>query len=977
MWLSFDHPWYLALLVLAPWLWIVSFRNLLGLGRFRRMMVLSLRSAVIVLLVLSLAQAQWVRINDRVTVLYVLDQSLSIPEPQRRMMADFVKESVARHRSVHRNDRAGVIVFAKEAAVEYPPVDENIQLPSQLETPLDTSHTNLSGAEIGAVATLPVDSASRVVLVTDGNENLGNALAEAQQLADAGIGIDVVPIRYYGRSDVAVEKLAVPPDVQAGQPFDLRVVLNNTAANSPDAKATKGQLQIFRKTRDSEQQLANQDVELEPGKKVFNLHERIDAADAYTYTARFIPDDETLNHFRQNKEVTGFTQVRGQGRVLLVEDSLNPGEFDLLADRRRHEQLNVTVINTDELFTSLAELHPYDTVILANVPREAFSDQQIKILVANTQRLGAGLIMLGGPNSFGAGGWGKTELEEALPVDCEVKNLKVRPVGALALVIDRSGSMNGEKLAMAKTAAMAATDVLADTDYVTVTAFDFVPQLVVPIVKKGQSQTIRAHGSPRRRWWQEHAAGHRNGPRSASQSHRCGDEAHGHSDRRTNRGIRLPTIGPATSAGENHGLHRRRRARCRFAAAGGNRTSRRRPILSGHYAAGTAAHFSRRSSRGCAAVGVRRKPGFQPQIKFPHEMLKGIDAPPPPITGFVLTTLKDSPLVEVALQSPLPTEDANRTLLASWTYGLGKVVALTTDAGRRWSSDWSSWPDYDKLFSQIVRWSMRPVGDQGKFTVATDIQGEKVHVTVNALDKNDEYLNFLCPTGSVVGPDMKPQDLKLEQTAPGRYVGEFAAPIAGSYFFMLSPLPGTAPIVRGVDVPYSSGFLDHESNDALLASLAALQPAGSERGLLINGGGSRPVETLAAADVFRHNLRAATSRQDVWPQLLLLASGVFFCDVFVRRVRVDLSWLPSAVRQVRNRVLRREAPTVVETIARLRSRKSAVAQTIETQRAALRFEPQAEVEMSPVAEGTTPETEPTNPSSADVAETPSESYTSR
>ncbi len=78
MWLSFDHPWYLALLVLAPLLWVSSFRSLLGLGRFRRMMALGLRSAVVILIVLSLARAQWVRINDRVTVLYVLNQSLSI-----------------------------------------------------------------------------------------------------------------------------------------------------------------------------------------------------------------------------------------------------------------------------------------------------------------------------------------------------------------------------------------------------------------------------------------------------------------------------------------------------------------------------------------------------------------------------------------------------------------------------------------------------------------------------------------------------------------------------------------------------------------------------------------------------------------------------------------------------------------------------------------------------------------------------------
>src|SRR5215475_1505700 len=226
--LTFDHPWYLALLALMPVIWVLSFRGLSGLGSFRRLIALTVRSGVLALIILALAQAQSVWVSPRLTVIYLLDQSLSIPEPQRQMMADFVKQSVAKHRDAKRQDRAGVIAFAKDAAVEYPPVDENIVLADKLEPPLDASHTNLESALKLAAATLPADSASRVVLVTDGNENLGDAYAQAQQLADRGIGIDVVPVRYSGRTDVAVEKLAVPPDVQSGQPFDLHVVLNNT-----------------------------------------------------------------------------------------------------------------------------------------------------------------------------------------------------------------------------------------------------------------------------------------------------------------------------------------------------------------------------------------------------------------------------------------------------------------------------------------------------------------------------------------------------------------------------------------------------------------------------------------------------------------------------------------------------------------------------------------------------------------------------
>ena len=97
----------------------------------------------------------------------------------------------------------------------------------------------------------------------------------------------------------------------------------------------------------------------------------------------------------------------------------------------------------------------------------------------------------------------------------------------------------------------------------------------------------------------------------------------------------------------------------------------------------------------------------------------------PPISGFVLTSVKDNSLVEVVLLSPMPTEAENATILATWTYGLGKAVAFTTDAGKRWTSAWTSWDEYDRFFSQMIRWSMRPTGDTGKFTVATDVAREQ------------------------------------------------------------------------------------------------------------------------------------------------------------------------------------------------------------------------------------------------------------
>ena len=98
---------------------------------------------------------------------------------------------------------------------------------------------------------------------------------------------------------------------------------------------------------------------------------------------------------------------------------------------------------------------------------------------------------------------------------------------------------------------------------------------------------------------------------------------------------------------------------------------------------------------------------------------------------------------------------------------------------------WTGWDEYDRFFSQMVRWSMRPTGDTGKFTVATDVEGNKTRVVITALDKDEKFLNFQSMDGAVLGPDMESIPLKMEQTAPGRYVGEFDSAKAGSYLILV------------------------------------------------------------------------------------------------------------------------------------------------------------------------------------------------
>jgi len=350
--------------------------------------------------------------------------------------------------------------------------------------------------------------------------------------------------------------------------------------------------------------------------------------------------------------------------------------------------------------------------------------------------------------------------------------------------------------------------------------------------------------------------------------------------------------------------------------------------------------YQREARRVSRPLVYENDKGLKLQQKSFHEMMGGIDSLPP-ITGFVLTSKKDNPLVEVALVSPRPAGEENSTVLAGWTYGLGRAVAFTTDVGARWTKQWPQQAVYDKFFGQMIRWSMRPTGGSGKFTTAFEPHEGQMRVVVTALDKNDQFLNFLTMTGTAVGPDLKkPLPVTIEQTAPGRYVGTFPVGDAGSYFVTLNPGRGMAPIRTGVNVPYSDEFRDRGPNDALLGQLAATVPKDGTAGRVIEDAKDpEAIEPLLAVNTFRHDLPKASASQDIWHLLLLVASCLLLGDVFVRRVHVHFGWVPPLVARLRNFVLRRQPPPVQpQYIQRLKSRKAEVSGQLDQLRAATRFE---------------------------------------
>lgn len=975
--IGFDEPWYLLLLVLVPILWIFSLSSLRGLGPYRRLFALGFRTIVFTLLVLALAGVQLQKTSDRVTVLYLLDQSESIPQRTREAMLEYVMQDVARHRRVGdltnaSEDKAGVIIFGREATIEHPPIADEIRAVGQLESlyELRTDATNIASALKLAQASFPEDSAKRIVIVSDGNENLGDARTIARTLTNNGIGIDVVPVILDDRSEIAVEKISLPPDIRRGQPMEARVVVQNYTQPSQENPTgeVSGRLRVTRKYGNQEELLSEETVTLKPGKNSFAFDSTIDVPAGYTYQADFAPDDPAADVMKQNNRATAFTHVRGKGRVLLIVDWENSSEFDALVQRMGELNIEVDVQPSNRLFSTLAELQGYDCVVLGDVPRASggagedvtnFTDEQIDMLVRNTEQFGCGLVMIGGPNSFGAGGWSNTDLEKAMPVDFQIRNAKVKAVGALVMMMHASEMAQGNY--WQKVIGQEALKVLGPSDYCGCVHWDDFTGKDNWLWRDSNGKGLARIGGQ-----QKSLLGRLDRMQPGDMPQFEPAMVMALAAFKTNtasvKHMIIISDGDPTPPSNNI-LSQYKAANIKIATvavgthgpAGSTPLQNIATVTGGKYYVATNPKALPRifqiETRKVARPLVKEdKSGMPVAIVDPtNEILKDIDSLPP-ITGYVMTTVKENPLVEVLAKNTEAESDDTSTVLATWTYGAGKAGVFTSDAGQRWTTKWTEWGQYNNFFGQLIRAHMRPVNEGGKFSVVSEVKDGKVRVVITALDAQDEFLNFLNMSAVGTGPEMNTIQMPVRQEAPGRYVGEFAADKAGSYLLAVNTGKGNAPLLTGVTVPYSAEFRERESNEALLTTLASLTPKGGQPGKVIEGELAKGnIERLTSlVDTFRRTLPKAISSQDVWPLFVLLAAGVFLADVFIRRVTVHFYWIRPLLGQLYNRLRGRQMAEVRdERLERLRNRKDALTQQLDQRRTAARFEPQVDAAAPP------------------------------
>ncbi|NMO95811.1 VWA domain-containing protein, partial [Paenibacillus lemnae] len=850
MGVQFSQPWWLLLLIPAGIFLYYAYRSDFRLGGFRKKLALGLRALIILLLIFVISGLHGFTVLRDKQVVYLADRSDSMGDTSR--LEQWIAESID---AKGEQDGTALVSTGLEGAVERK-LSTDIKAGASLNASVQGAFTGLeAGLQLAANA-FEGRGDSRIVLLSDGEENVGNMAAAGRLLKDRGIAVDVLPVPRPEIRDAAVEELRVPDKLYQAEAFYVEVLINSTYAAS-------GELRIYEDSRE----IGRQQVEVSPGENRYAVKGLAKSPGLHRYRAEiFMEGDESS----ANNAAFDFTRVDGPPNVLIVEGT--PGTSGNITAALDSGMIGTEVIPPEMLSLEAAKYAAYDSIVFNNVSGSRVGGKQMELIEQSVRSFGTGFIMVGGEDSFGMGGYFKTPIEKALPVSMELEGKREIPSLGLILVIDRSGSMAGGKMELAKESAMRTVELLRSKDTVGVVAFDDNPWWVVPPQKLGDKKEVleAIQGI-------QSAGGTNIYPALSSAL----DEMQEIKTQR--RHIILMTDGQSAMGGSYDELTDsmvQQKITMSSVAVGMDSDTVLLQYLAeaakGRYyfvedETTLPAIFSREAVL-LAKSYIVDKP-FIPAVQNAGDWQFLFDQGVPGLLGYVATTPKSS--AQVVLSSPEPDP-----VLARWQYGSGRTAAWSSDLSGKWSREWVSWPAFADTLTEIVKWTF-PQFESSPYEVTAQAAGNRVNLqVVTNGDLPPEKL-----TAVVGGDEGDAQQVELIQEAPGRYTGEVNVLKPGAFLLSLEDHSSGTPVQAapgtGFVVPYSPEYRISSGTGAEeLTQLAQLT-------------GGRVLDWDNPAEVFD---RTAASRQvlhDLSYPLLAAALLLWVADIAVRRLALPWAAISS------------------------------------------------------------------------------------
>jgi uncharacterized membrane protein len=836
--LEFTFPWMLLALGAIGIVWLRARESVALFTPQRRRLSFILRSVIVALVVLALSDPRWLQPSDRQHVLWLVDVSRSVGKEGISAATKFMDEA--------NKDGAissqSISAFAGQAEL----LSNEEALKKLNPTTLDDTHTDIAQALGFADATFPLGYNKTVVLFSDGVDNEGDLARQIGNLQARGVRVHTVVIAPPDNPEVLVRSVTAPRIVAENEPFRVTTEI----VSNRDQTA---QFDLFRNAVKA----GTQQVQLKKGVNTFETTQSVSDTRLVEFTAQVSAPQDTL---ADNNQASTVVQSKGKSRMLLLSD--RPELSHYLVEALEQEDVVLDVRPASGAPNDFADLQSYDLVIIDNVPATDLSPAQMKLMASYVRDFGGGFIMLGGDQAFGLGGYFRTPIEDILPVRCDFQKEKENPSLGLMLVLDRSGSMTGPKIEMAKEAAKEAVELLSPQDYVGVIAFDSEAFWVAPMQSAADKASVEdkiasiqpgggTNFTPGLEMAYEALSScpakikhvvlmtdglSVPGPFYELTTKMSGDQ------------ITMSTVGVGSDADQNLLQQMAEWGNGRFYFTDNPQNI---PQI-----------FARETMT--ASKSSLQETPFQAKVVRPADFLAGVPLETAPyLLGQVL--VKAKPTAELWLDS-----DRGDPLLATWRYGLGQTAAFTSDARNRWAVEWLRWEGFGKFWVQLTRKLRRPAALKN-FPATITHENGGFRLKVDAVNEAGDFVSDLQGTVLVVAPDGTKKEVPLNLSSPGQLEAFWPASQQGSYHAQIL-LKHNGELV---EQQYVSGTIGYPEEFSLRP------PDEDKLRKLAEGTGGKI--NPAPGDILKGDERQAEVERELWPWLLLLALLVFVGDVAARR----------------------------------------------------------------------------------------------
>ena len=844
--ISFQNPWLLLLIPVIIGALIFSMKFMYSRNMAQKISRILLRAIVASFLVLALSGITFKIVGKDVTTIFLVDASDSVKE-RKDEVNKFISDAL---KTKGRHDYVGVIAFGGNSRVEQF-ISKDVTF-SGLLTEVDTQATNLEDAVNMAMAQMPEDSAKRIVLITDGNENEGSLNTTASAVIGSGIDFEIVKLEENISNEVYVANVTVPQEVGVGENFSIEVEVESNVACPATVKLFSG------RTLKGQQK-----VNLQEGTNQFIFKDTQSDEGLKTYRVVVEAEEDTVS---VNNEFSAYTNIETNLPILVVEGS--NGNSRELQGILNSIGKKYDVVSPGVLPATISDLLHYSGIIFIDVYGDDIREGFLDNLDEYVKNYGGGFVACGGPNSYALGGYRGTPIEDVLPVYMDPTGENEIPTIAIDMVIDQSGSMsdgNGiiNNLDLAKESAAAAVDNLrVNEDYVGVVSFDDSYEKLVPLDKLTDPDAVKdaiyslAPDGGTSIYPAIAAAALDLSKCDAKVKHIIlltdGQDSNNQYDDLiriiNDAGITLSTV--SVGDGSNDILLTMLAESC-----GGR-------YFHTDLNTDVPKIFAQEIYLSSNTYLINEE--FTPIVTSSDQIIRDVAADGlPSLLGYVATAEKERSIV--TLKSPY-----GDPILAYWQYGLGKTVAWTSDVTGEWSANYSGWENTQLLWHNILQYVTEDMGMEGAY-VTVDQKGSKAVLNYST----EEFDANTTVTATIFDDEGNISEVTLDPSRPGEYTAEIETKNTGVYSINIQQKENGTVVGSTNTAAIMQYSLEYRfyPNNTLLEDYATVIGAS----FLDN-----------SADVFLNPPEFVKNRYSLTTILLLLAGILFLCDIAIRRFHVDV-----------------------------------------------------------------------------------------